>query len=65
MTWTVLCRPGWRDAPESGEYTTKATVEKVDKNAAVKRGIPLIPLCAGQPGSGIGPAEMNTLNNVK
>lgn len=49
---------------ESGEYTTKDTVEKVDKNAAVKRGIPYYRHALDSLARELA-AEMNTLNNVK
>lgn len=49
---------------ESGEYTTKATVDKVDKNAAVKRGIPYYRHALDSLARELA-AEMNTLNNVK
>lgn len=49
---------------ESGEYTTKATVEKVDKNAAVKRGIPYYRHALDSLARELA-TEMNTLNNVK
>lgn len=49
---------------ESGEYTTKATVEKVDKNAAVKRGIPYYRHALDSLARELA-AEMNKLNNVK
>ena len=49
---------------ESGEYTTKDTVDKVDKNAAVKRGIPYYRHALDSLARELA-AEMNTLNNVK
>lgn len=49
---------------ESGEYTTKGTVEKVDKNAAVKRGIPYYRHALDSLARELA-AEMNKLNNVK
>ena len=49
---------------ESGEYTTKATVNNVDKNAAVKRGIPYYRHALDSLARELA-AEMNTLNNVK
>ncbi len=49
---------------ESGEYTTKDTVDKVDKNAAVKRGIPYYRNALDSLARELA-AEMNTLNNVK
>lgn len=49
---------------ESGEYTTKDTVEKVDKNAAVKRGIPYYRHALDSLARELA-KEMNTLNNVK
>ena len=49
---------------ESGEYTTKDTVDNVDKNAAVKRGIPYYRHALDSLARELA-AEMNTLNNVK
>lgn len=49
---------------ESGEYTTKDTVDKVDKNAAVKRGIPYYRHALDSLARELA-AEMNALNNVK
>lgn len=49
---------------ESGEYTTKDTVDKVDKNAAVKRGIPYYRHALDSLARELA-AEMNKLNNVK
>lgn len=49
---------------ENGEYTTKDTVDKVDKNAAVKRGIPYYRHALDSLARELA-AEMNTLNNVK
>ena len=49
---------------ESGEYTTKDTVDKVDKNAAVKRGIPYYRHALDSLARELA-KEMNTLNNVK
>ena len=49
---------------ESGEYATKDTVDKVDKNAAVKRGIPYYRHALDSLARELA-AEMNTLNNVK
>ena len=49
---------------ESGEYTTQDTVNKVDKNAAVKRGIPYYRHALDSLARELA-AEMNTLNNVK
>lgn len=49
---------------ESGEYTTKDTVDKVDKNAAVKRGIPYYRHALDSLARELA-TEMNTLNNVK
>lgn len=49
---------------ESGEYTTQDTVNNVDKNAAVKRGIPYYRHALDSLARELA-AEMNTLNNVK
>lgn len=49
---------------ESGEYTTKDTVEKVDKNAAVKRGIPYYRHALDSLARELA-KEMNALNNAK
>lgn len=49
---------------ESGEYTTKATVNNVDKNAAVKRGIPYYRHALDSLARELA-KEMNALNNVK
>lgn len=49
---------------ESGEYTTKDTVEKVDKNAAVKRGIPYYRHALDSLARELA-AEMNALNKRK
>ncbi len=49
---------------ESGEYTTKDTVDKVDKNAAVKRGIPYYRHALDSLARELA-KEMNALNNVK
>lgn len=49
---------------ESGEYTTQETVDRVDKNAAVKRGIPYYRHALDSLARELA-AEMNTLNNVK
>lgn len=49
---------------ESGEYTTQNTVDTVDKNAAVKRGIPYYRHALDSLARELA-AEMNTLNNVK
>lgn len=48
---------------ESGEYTTKATVNNVDKNAAVKRGIPYYRHALDSLARELA-KEMNALNNV-
>lgn len=48
---------------ESGEYTTKDTVDKVDKNAAVKRGIPYYRHALDSLARELA-KEMNALNNV-
>lgn len=49
---------------ESGEYTTQATVNNVDKNAAVKRGIPYYRHALDSLARELA-KEMNALNNVK
>lgn len=49
---------------ESGEYTTKDTVNNVDKNAAVKRGIPYYRHALDSLARELA-KEMNALNNVK
>ena len=49
---------------ESGEYTTQDTVNNVDKNAAVKRGIPYYRHALDSLARELA-KEMNTLNNVK
>ena len=49
---------------ESGEYATKDTVDKVDKNAAVKRGIPYYRNALDSLARELA-KEMNALNNVK
>lgn len=48
---------------ESGEYTTQDTVDKVDKNAAVKRGIPYYRHALDSLARELA-KEMNALNNV-
>ena len=48
---------------ESGEYTTQDTVNKVDKNAAVKRGIPYYRHALDSLARELA-KEMNALNNV-
>lgn len=49
---------------ESGEYTTQDTVNNVDKNAAVKRGIPYYRHALDSLARELA-KEMNALNNVK
>lgn len=49
---------------ESGEYATKDTVDNVDKNAAVKRGIPYYRNALDSLAQELA-KEMNALNNVK